>query len=76
MPASITLNTSTNPTSCGGNEGSISIGGLANAATYTVMYDQDGTTVTTNLTIEWIRRDYDLKFYQVVNYQNIKVNQG
>jgi large repetitive protein len=36
---------STNPTTCNGNDGSVTINGLAPGATYSISYTDDGTTV-------------------------------
>ena len=38
----ITSNNFTNPTTCGGNEGTITLGGLTNGTTYMVKYFKDG----------------------------------
>src|SRR5690606_26416017 len=40
---------SSNPTTCGGNEGSISLGGLTAGVTYEVNYDKNGTAQATQM---------------------------
>ncbi len=42
----ITFNTSTNPSTCGGSQGSITIAGLLNNTTYTVNFTKNGTVQT------------------------------
>ena len=49
IPATITLSTSTNPTTCSGTDGTITIAGLENTATYALSYQQDGTSIVSNL---------------------------
>ncbi len=51
-PATATLshNTSNNPTTCGGSEGSIVLDGLSGSTTYTVNYKFDGSAVVKSLT--------------------------
>ncbi len=41
--------TSTNPSVCGGADGSITIAGLSNLTTYTVNYDKNGTAATAEI---------------------------
>ncbi|MBL4703221.1 MAG: gliding motility-associated C-terminal domain-containing protein, partial [Flavobacteriales bacterium] len=41
-----TIIAQTNPTSCGGTDGTITIGGLLGTTTYDITYDDDGTLVT------------------------------
>jgi hypothetical protein len=45
----ITSNTFTNPTTCGGSEGTITLGGMTNGITYMINYLKDGIADSVNL---------------------------
>ena len=49
IPAVITLDTNTDPTTCSGTDGAITIGGLTSSISYSVSYLQDGAPIVTNL---------------------------
>ncbi|MBK8701460.1 MAG: cadherin-like domain-containing protein [Saprospiraceae bacterium] len=63
------------PTSCGGNQGSITIGGLAATTTYTVNYFKNGIPVSVNLTSNG-SGDLTIINLESGNYTNISLASG
>ncbi|TVZ55679.1 putative repeat protein (TIGR01451 family)/gliding motility-associated-like protein [Lutibacter sp. Hel_I_33_5] len=49
-PAAIAFSVKTDPTTCGGSDGTIVISGLENSASYSVSYEKDGTPTSPTIT--------------------------
>ncbi|TVZ57293.1 putative repeat protein (TIGR01451 family)/gliding motility-associated-like protein [Lutibacter sp. Hel_I_33_5] len=72
-PAMITLSASTNPTTCGGNDGTIVISNLVASESYVISYSKDGTALATGSLVAPASGMLSLTGLSTGSYSNISV---